>query len=286
MTTNRCLGHARAFSVQTTGQGLCSIHYPNVEEDIAFLQMNNGPVNSMNLATIKEMSSAIKLIESNPKTKGLILTSSCRVFSAGLDLSEMHNASSDFLDEFWDAFQELWITLYGTKLATVAAITGECIAGGCIVSLACDTRLLASTASIGLNEAAFGLIPPPWTCDMMVDVIGRKNAEKALSLGTIYTSTEAMRLGLVDRLVFMSPEDDIQTKVEKMHVEAHTEAKLWIKAPGREGAKALVRQRNLSKLATAEQRIHDTELFKLCVLDPNIQDSLGKHLASLSKKRK
>lgn len=286
MTSCRSLSHARAFSVQTTGQGLCSIHYTNNEEDVAFLQLNNGPVNSMNLATIKEMTSAIKLIESNPKTKGLILTSSCRVFSAGLDLSEMHNASSEFLDEFWSSFQELWITLYGTKLATIAAIAGECIAGGCIVSLACDSRLLASTANIGLNEAAFGLIPPPWTCDMMIDAVGRKNAEKALSLGTIFTSTEAMRLGLVDRLVFMNPEDDIQTKTEKMHEEAHAEAKLWIQAPGREGTKALIRQHNLSKLATSDQRVKDVELFKLCVMDPKIQDALGKYLASLSKKKK
>lgn len=248
--------------------------------------MNNAPVNSMNLATIKEMTSAIKLIESNPQTKGLILTSSCRVFSAGLDLSEMHNASTEFLDEFWGAFQELWVALYGTRLATIAAIAGESIAGGCIISLACDTRLLASTANIGLNEAAFGLIAPPWTCNMMIDTIGRTKAEKALSLGTIFTSTDAMRVGLVDKLVFMSPEEDSSTKTEKMNAEALTEAQLWIKAPGREGTKSLIRKSNLDALATKEQRMYDVKLFKDCVMDPHIQDSLGKYLASFKSKKK
>ena len=191
---------------------------------MAFVQLNNAPVNSLNLATIKELTNAIGLVEKNPKTKALVLASSCRVFSAGLDLSEMHDATEgmywrqvqehnkkdlilsklllflpfspflcllsssslpplEFMDEFWSAFQDLWIALYGTKLATVAAIAGDSVAGGCIISLACDTRLIASTAKIGLNEAAFGLVAPPWTAQMMIDVVGRRTAEKALSLG-------------------------------------------------------------------------------------------------------
>lgn len=277
-------GTARSLSVQTAGKGLVSIHYPNNQESVAFLQMNNAPVNSLNLATIKELTASIKLVEGNPKTKGIVLTSSCRVFSAGLDLTEMHNATSEFLDEFWGSFQDLWIALYGTELVTVAAIAGESIAGGCIISLACDTRLLASTANIGLNEAAFGLIAPPWTCEMMIDCLGRHQAEKALSLGTIFSSTEAMRNGLIDRMVIMNPDDDNETKINKMNAEGEAEAGLWIKAPGRSGTKLMLREDNLAKLRTPEQRKYDIELFKKCVMDPKIQAMLGKYLESLRKK--
>ena len=121
---------------------------------------------------------------------------------------------------------------------------------------------------------------------MMIDTIGRTKAEKALSLGTIFTSTDAMRVGLVDKLVFMSPEEDSSTKTEKMNAEALTEAQLWIKAPGREGTKSLIRKSNLDALATKEQRMYDVKLFKDCVMDPHIQDSLGKYLASLKSKKK
>lgn len=59
--------------------------------------------------------------------------------------------------------QEMWLTLYMTPLATVASISGHCPAGGCLLALSCDARVMAEGKyTIGLNEAKLGLVPPAW----------------------------------------------------------------------------------------------------------------------------
>ena len=193
----------------------------------------------------------------------------------------MYNAKSEFFDEFWLEFQNLWLALYGTRLATVASIAGEAYAGGCIIALACDARIIAASAKIGLNEAAFGLVAPPWTAQMMVDTVGRRQGEKALSLGTIFTATEALRIGLVDRIVICGDES-VEKKIGQVNKEAELEALVYTKAPGRSSTKALVRKANIAKLSSQDDRLHDTKLFKECVLHPDVQGMLGKYLESLS----
>lgn len=179
------------------------------------------------------------------------------------------------------------VALYGTHLVTVASIAGDAVAGGCILSLACDTRVISSEAKIGLNEAAFGLIAPPWTVMMMIDTIGRRQAEKALSLGTIFTASDAYTIGLVDRVVqSFGDADTIVSRVRNTNEEAEAEALAWSKPPGRTATKSLLRSINLSKLMSPEDRADDLKMFKDCVIRPEMQKMLGGYLASLSKKKK
>lgn len=67
-------------------------------------------------------------------------------------------------------------------------MNGHSIAGGCVLSLCCDERILASDAKIGLNESAFGLRPPPFASALMVNVVCHRQAEKAMTLGTLFTA--------------------------------------------------------------------------------------------------
>lgn len=92
----------------------------------------------------------------------LILDSSCKVFSAGLDLKTMHGATNDELAHFWTAFRTLWMSIYDSRLATITAIQGPSPAGGCLMAIASDARIMSANANIGLNEAAFGLVVPVW----------------------------------------------------------------------------------------------------------------------------
>ena len=55
------------------------------------------------------------------------------VFSAGLDITEMYQPDNERLAKFWEALQDLWISLYGTGMATAAAIDGHAPAGGCFL---------------------------------------------------------------------------------------------------------------------------------------------------------
>lgn len=84
--------------------------------------MGRAPVNSINLEVAQELRKALEnAIDNN--SKGIILTSSVpKIFSAGLDIMEMYKPDLKRCTDFWHALQDLWLTLYGSSIPTVAAI--------------------------------------------------------------------------------------------------------------------------------------------------------------------
>src|SRR5262245_13674015 len=84
----------------------------------------------------------------------------------------------------------------------VAAVNGHAIAGGCILALPCDHRVMAGgSAKIGLNEIAFGSSLFAGAIEMLRFLVGSANATRILYSGTMYPSEEAKSLGLVDEVV-------------------------------------------------------------------------------------
>lgn len=87
---------------------------------------------------------------------------------------------------FWSSCQALFTALYGSRLATICSMSNHAIAGGCILALMCDVRVLAEGARIGLNESEFGIAAPAWTACMLKHTVGTRHAERSLCLGTLY----------------------------------------------------------------------------------------------------
>jgi len=256
-------------------------NYVDVEESseggYSIIKMQRKPVNSFNLEFINELIDALDSVEKNPNSRGLILTSPLKVFSAGLDIMEMYNPSEGRLKEFWSAFQELNLRLHSTPLATVAAINGPSPAGGCALALQCDYRIMADGKSmIGLNETLLGLTAPLWLCRVFAQVIGQRQAELHLSLGTLLPPQHALSVGLVDAVV--SGEDLMST--------ADAELKKWLAIPelGRTRTKALLRKDYIDDFVA--KREEDMATFKAAVNDPNLQALLTKYLEALQKKSK
>ena len=125
---------------------------------LATVSLKHKPVNSLTQAVCEELKAVTHELEADPEVRGVVFGSGVPgVFSAGLDLRSMHNRSTDELAAFWKAVQEMWLALYMTPLATVAAISGHAPAGGCLIALACDYRVLVEGKhTIGLNEAQIG----------------------------------------------------------------------------------------------------------------------------------
>ena len=225
-------------------------------------------------------------MEQDPKIQALILRSSIpTIFSAGLDLTELYKPDWDRLDAFWKSFQNLYFALYGSRLACIAAIEGHAPAAGCFLALSCDYRIMAATSSavdpnkaakIGLNESKFGIVAPPWLAQQMVDTIGRRQAELALSLGTLFTAEQALEIGLVDSLV---PKDSIQNK-------AVEEATRWaaMVPQARVASKLLTRQERIDALKSKRQ--HDIDYFVGFITQKEVQDNLGAYLEMLLTKKK
>ena len=125
---------------------------------LATVSLKHKPVNSLTQAVCEELKVVTHALEADPEVRGVVFGSGVPgIFSAGMDLRSMHGRSTDELAAFWTAVQEMWLALYMTPLATVAAISGHAPAGGCLIALACDYRVLVEGKyRIGLNEAQIG----------------------------------------------------------------------------------------------------------------------------------
>ena len=225
------------------------------------------------------MINAVKEAEQDPSIQALVLKSSNpKVFSAGLDLMELYPADGARLNEFWTAFQNLYMTLYGTRLACIAAIQGHAPAAGCGLALSCDYRIMSASsgATIGLNESKFGLVAPPWLAQQMVDTVGRRQAELSLALGTLYSAEQALAIGLVDELV---TKEDVPRKAEQ-------EAVKWtaVVPQARVAGKSLLRVERIEALRSKQK--DDRDYFVSFISQDNVQESLGVYLRTLAENRK
>ncbi|XP_035303498.1 enoyl-CoA delta isomerase 1, mitochondrial isoform X3 [Cricetulus griseus] len=192
---------------------------------IAVMKFRNPPVNSLSLEFLTEFVISLEKLENDKTFRGVILTSDLPgIFSAGLDLREMYGRNPAHYAEFWKAVQELWLRLYMSKLMLVSAINGASPAGGCLIALTSDYRIMADNPKyiIGLNESLLGIIAPFWLKDTFVNTIGHRAAERALQLGMLFPPAEALKVGVVDEVV---PEDQIHSKARSVMAQ-------WLAIPG------------------------------------------------------
>ncbi|XP_030654668.1 enoyl-CoA delta isomerase 1, mitochondrial isoform X3 [Nomascus leucogenys] len=242
------------------------------------MKFKNPPVNSLSLEFLTELVISLEKLENDKSFRGVILTSDRPgVFSAGLDLTEMCGRSPAHYAEYWKAVQELWLRLYQSNLVLVSAINGACPAGGCLVALSCDYRILADNPRycIGLNETQLGIIAPFWFKDTLENTIGHRAAERALQLGLLFPPAEALQVGLVDQVV---PEEQVQST-------ALSAIAQWMAIPdhARQLTKAMMRKATASRLIT--QRDADVQNFVSLISKDSIQKSLQRYLQRLKEKK-
>ncbi|XP_078125923.1 enoyl-CoA delta isomerase 1, mitochondrial [Sander vitreus] len=245
---------------------------------VAVMRMQSPPVNSLSLDFLTEFCIGVEKLEMDKGCRGLIITSNQpKVFSAGLDIMEMYGKSPERCGEFWRAVQEMWLKLYSSDMVTIAAINGSSPAGGCLMSITCDYRIMADNPrySIGLNETQLGIVAPFWFKDTMLNTVGHRTTEMALELGLLYNPSEALKIGLVDQLV---PEDQVLTTA----AQAMTK---WLAIPdhARQITKSMMRKPTVDKLTS--NREADIQNFVSFITKDSIQKSLRMYLEMLKKRR-
>lgn len=191
----------RAPSILPPSRSMLTVS--RLSPQVAELTLDKAPANTLSLEMALAFSAAVSEIEADPAVTALLLrSSSAKIFSAGLDIGEMSGPEPARLADFWRAIQGTYLSLYSSRLATVACIEGHAPAGGCLLSLMADYRIMTGGGPrIGLNETALGIAAPYWLKDMFVETVGRRNAELALLKGTLFTGEEALAVGLVDEVL-------------------------------------------------------------------------------------
>jgi len=246
-------------------------------ENYGIITMCREPVNSMNLDFWKQLFSSFESLEKNHSIRGVIFRSGLvrDVFTAGNDLKELYapNTNQDRYTQF-NQIQNLFLPrLYSSRLVTIAAIKGACPAGGCILALCCDYRIITEEGRIGLNEVALGISVPWFWMQLMTKLIGHGPAERLLQFGKMLKSNEAKMIGIIDEVV---------TNDKLLHTaESRLKEFLVLPDPGRVATKQRLRS-SFSK----EWEVHTMEESKNNwnnISNPAIVKSIAGALERLSR---
>ncbi|CAD5115181.1 DgyrCDS4176 [Dimorphilus gyrociliatus] len=247
----------------------------NEKTGVSVITMSKTPANSLNLEFIQELSMAIQKLNMEKSCRGIILTSSLpSIFSAGLDILEMYQPEPDRLEKFWTEFQEIWLALYSSPKTVMSAINGHSPAGGCIIALATDYRIMKPKFTIGLNETMLGIVAPFWAEDSMKAVIGQRRSEYSLQLGKLYTAEEALQINLIDEI----SDNPLQACEDEMMN--------WLKLP--DHARTLTKFQNRGHIIEKMKkgRKEDLEKFVKFIPREGIQMALGTYLDNLKSRKK
>jgi 3,2-trans-enoyl-CoA isomerase len=173
-----------------------------IRDKIAVIGLNRGRSNPINSEMMSELSDLVDNIENDEQVGGLILTGKEGFFSAGLDLIELYDYDEDTIRQFWIDFLALVNRLCGFKKPFITAINGHCPAGGCVLALCSDYRIMVQGKYIiGLNEVPVGIIVPESMFHLYSFWLGRAKAYRYLLEGKLLNTQEALDNGLIDELV-------------------------------------------------------------------------------------
>lgn len=168
---------------------------------IVELRLARAPVNALNLDLLNALQQAIEAAP-DQGARALILSGRAGLFSAGLDLPWLLQQDITQVEATWAAFIGTCRALASSPLLSVAAIGGHSPAGGAVLGLYCDQRIMAQgDYRIGLNEVAVGLFVPEAIQYALRRLIGIRQAERLLLSGAMIPATRAHQIGLVDELV-------------------------------------------------------------------------------------
>lgn len=172
------------------------------------IKLNRGITNALNLDLVNELAEVIARIKNNPDSRSVVLTSTNDKFlSIGFDIPHLYGLSAEDFETFYRKFNQACLDLYTLPLPTVAAITGHAIAGGCILAICCDYRLIADGRKLmGLNEIKLG-VPVPYLCDRVLHtLVGYQTAREIMEFGEFYPAQKALEMGIVDQVL---PQDKL-----------------------------------------------------------------------------
>ncbi len=170
---------------------------------VAEVTLGRGKVNALNVQVVNELAETFRQLEADATVGAAVLTGSGKFFSFGFDIPEFLGFTKDaFIEEWLTRFTGLYRQLFVWPKPLVAALNGHTIAGGCMIALACDRRLMVpGNAKISLNEITFGASVFFGAAEMLKLVVGPRQAENVLLDGAMYLADEAKAIGLVDEVV-------------------------------------------------------------------------------------
>ena len=185
------------------------------QQQTAWIKLNRPKkMNAINTTMRHELTEALDKTEQSNSIRCIIITGEGnKTFCAGADVTEFQQLTQETAAEFSRKGQQIFSTIEAISKPVIATINGYALGGGLELALACDFRLASDKAILGLPEMKLGIIPGwggtqrlPWT-------IGIAAAKRMILLGDSINAMEALKIGLVDKVV---PQNQLKAEAEKL----------------------------------------------------------------------
>jgi Delta3-Delta2-enoyl-CoA isomerase len=170
----------------------------DIVDGIATVSLARGKVNALNNTLVAELLQCIETLATDGDIKAIVLTGRGKFFSFGFDIPEFLSFNKAEFTDFLTRFSGLYTYLFTFPKPVVAALNGHTIAGGCMLALACDFRIMISgRAKISLNEITFGASVFAGSTEMLRFWVGSAKATDILYSGAMYSAEEALDIDLI-----------------------------------------------------------------------------------------
>ncbi len=170
---------------------------------VGLLRLNRpDKLNAINSEMVDELWVLLKELRADRNLRVLVVTGNGRAFSAGADISRLVDMTDAArVMDFLESIQTLFNAIEDLDRPTVAAINGIAFGGGCELAVACDFRIMAEAAAIGLPEVKIGVLPGAGGTQRITHLLPPAIAKQLVYLGDPLSSSDALKYGLVNKVV-------------------------------------------------------------------------------------
>jgi enoyl-CoA hydratase/carnithine racemase len=177
-------------------------------DGIATIRLDRPKMNALNRQVQLEIADCARQVDADPGVYAVVVYGG-RIFAAGADIKEMADMSYADMVAQSAVLQECFSAVARIGKPVVAAVTGYALGGGCELALCADVRIAGESAKLGQPEILLGIIPGAGGTQRLPRLVGPAKAKDLIFTGRHVSADEALRIGLVDRVV---PDDDVYTE--------------------------------------------------------------------------
>jgi enoyl-CoA hydratase/carnithine racemase len=172
------------------------------EESAFILTIDNPPVNALNFKLLDELVAGVNEGSNDSEVRGIVITGAGNnAFCAGADLKMMQELGPQDAEKIAEVGHHTFNTIENCPKPVLVAINGLTLGGGCELAMSCDIRYASDRARFGQPEVTLGLIPAWGGTQRMSRLIGKAKAKELIYSGQIINAQEALRIGLVNKVV-------------------------------------------------------------------------------------
>lgn len=172
-------------------------------------------LNALNSGLLTELEQAVTEFELDDEVQVVAVTGAGKAFIAGADIAEMQSLSVPQAEAFAERGGRLGALIERSSMPYIAAVNGFALGGGCEVAMACDFIYASTKAKFGQPEVKLGVIPGFGGTQRLARRVGVAKAKELLFTGDMIGAEEALRIGLVDKVVEPEKLKDEVTQVAK-----------------------------------------------------------------------